>query len=203
MQLNEAIWGNDSNKTPIYTNTNFFYSNKTGASSLGEYRVEYSMNEPIDETVNYWQLADFSMFNSVVYCRRDGNGIPIKTVCRFTSPRSIFLVSSAPTSANMTFNPAQDRNIIWSDAITGTSSYTGTNYKIGAWFNYNDIVAIFKLVCQKIVDNVPTGNNVTLSIYDYYHSSDGNNLPYAENYVIKSIGVGFAVRNTVSEIIQS
>lgn len=192
MELNSTIWGTKAdNAVELGSNRNIYYSNFAGAGSLGEYRIAHGMSDPIDESVNCWQLADFSMFNSVAYCRRDGNNTPILDVISSDKPKSIFL-AIAPAASNMTFNPAQSSNLMWSTDVTN-SIYTGTNYKILPWFNYNDIMSIFQLVTRKFdSDGKPTGSNVSRSIYSYYHDTDTDDLPFTTNWKIIGINVRFA-----------
>lgn len=192
MELNTNIWGSfDDNSVAYNSNTLIYTSNKAGAENLASYRTTYSMSEPIDESINCWQIADFSMFNSVAFCRRDGNNTPILTECRSTKAKSI-LLGNGPTSSNMTFNPTQSSNLMWSSDVSN-SVYTGTGYKIYPWFDYNKIIAIFQLTTRKFnSDGQAIGSNVNRSIYEYYHDNDSDDLPLTTNWKIIALNVRFA-----------
>ena len=107
MELNSTIWGTYAdNAQRISSGTSgdsLYYSDKAGAESLLDYYTMYGHNEPIDESINYWQVADFSSFNRYVYMHLNGNNVFEYTTTKAVKPLSIFLAKAKEISKHHPF----------------------------------------------------------------------------------------------------
>ena len=199
MNLNSEIFGTkDDNAVSLVSGSgagSCYYSNKAGASDIKAYYDTYGHNEPIDESVNYWQIADDSMFNSFCFLRLTGqsNALDIATV-RATKPLSFFLTKVGSTQRNITFDPAANSNTIWENDVYGTSFYSN-NWKIIPWFDYNRILLRPSLTVVKLDENGnPTGSAISTGdkskIYNFFHDNE-NDIPIREQYAILAINLRF------------
>lgn len=198
MDLNENIWGTyDDNAQPIVSGIygdSLYYSDKVGAESLLSYYNEYGHDSPIDESVNYWQIADFSSLNRYVYMHLNGNNVFEYTTTNSKTALSIFLAKSTPNNIDMSFNPTASGNRMWNDFVTGSTGFTN-NHKIFPWFDYNKILLRPSLYVFKLDENgAPTGSLISTGdkskIYNFFHD-DENGAPIREQYVITGVALYF------------
>lgn len=190
MELNTAIWGTPEQQTGqisnISTTYGVFKSSLSMCDTLKHYAENIGKSELIDESVNYWQLSDDSMFNHYVFIRRDGSNNHIYETVKNVKPKSIFLVMRPPVGNNLNFDVSNTSCPIWSNSVSSNLPYN--NYgDIITTFNYNGICARYILNCfKKDSDGNPTGSVTNFSVYDYFNS-DENGTPIKDQYIIIAI----------------
>lgn len=204
MEINTTIWGDDTQRHTFNsddTPSRGLCKYSTVVSTLRDYSTAHSMSDPIDESVNLWQVGDNSDINSCLYLRRDGNDNLIQDICRAPMAHSIMLVAPGYNmSNNSKFNLNSGVNSvcqIWSgDSICNFPYKSGANRNdyIVTDFDYNQIAARFQLFVQKHdSSNNRVGSESQISIYQYWFDTDGNGDSYKDNYYINAMTMQLCV----------
>ena len=195
MNINTEIWGDDTQRhtfnadnTPSRGKCKY----STVISKITDYHAEYDMTEPIDNSVNLWQIGDNSSLNYQTFMRRDGNNNLIVTQCRAPQPHAIMLTAplyNINNNAKFNLNAGTSSTcILWDNDNNCNFPYksaSNTNNYVVTDFDYNAISARYTLFVQKHdSDGVRTGSEIQLSIHQYFFDSDANSLPYKDNYYI-------------------
>lgn len=205
MELNTAIWGDNTHQqaqTSAYSNT---ITISDIIPDLYAWYDEYTIESDIDNSIALWQLNDKSMFNRQLCLRRDNNGLLQKAYTSNVNAKSIWLCvpQTYNTNYNIHFNPAQSNCNLW-DVNTISTFYKNSSAQyrrsIITGFDYNRLQLRVKLTCCKYDSSthVHDASTVTLSIYQYYHDSDSNSLPYKDNYAINRLTIDVCGNNGVS-----
>ena len=199
MELNVDIWGTPEQQTGQISNISsdygVFKSSLATCDTIKHYAENIGKTDLIDESVNYWQISDDSMFNHYVFIRRDGNNRHIYETVKNINPKSIFLVMRPPVGNNLYFDFSNASCPIWNSSVTSNLPYN--NYgDIITTFDYNGICARYLLNCfKKDGDGNPTGAVTSFSVYDYFNS-DENDIPIKDQYIIVAISSDiFAVKS--------
>lgn len=207
MQINTTIWGDDTQRHTFNaddTPSRGLCKYSTVIPTLKDYSTAKTMAEPIDESVNLWQVGDNSDINSCLYLRRDGNDNLVQDICRAPMAHSIMLLAPCYNmSNNSKFNLNAGVNSvcqIWSDdSICNFPYKSGANRNdyVVTDFDYNRIAARYQLFVQKHdSSNNRLGSETQVSIYQYWFDVDGNGDSYKDNYYINAMTVQLCIGTT-------
>lgn len=205
MQLNSAIWGDESHQI---LQSNEFSNHVTVSDVVPDIYTYYNtigMVSPIDNSIALWQLGDESWFNHQLFLRRDGNNVIQKNERTTVNAKSIWLCVPVTfnTNQNIHFNPTQYQCNLW-DADNTSSYYNQPNANLRGiitGFNYNRLVLRHRLCCRlyNSETGVHSGSVRYFSAYDYFNGIDtSDNIPYREKYCVESLTcvVGASKYNT-------
>jgi len=199
MQLNEEIWGTDVQQARQISNYSIgIYSIASTlldtANTIGNYKENHGTSEPIDQSVNYWQLWDKSPFNKLLYIRKDGANNHIYTQVKSTKPKSIFVALRPTQVSDINFDINSQYTHLWEPEIAYPNSRTPyANYgDIITKFNYNQIGARFiPCVYRRDENGYPINGSVPdeyESIYGFFNLEE-NGIPVRDKYIITGLSV--------------
>lgn len=199
MQLNSEIWGTAEQQTRQIGNYNpdiygLATTTLTTADTLGNYKENHGTSEPIDNSVNYWQLWDKSPFNKLLFIRKDGSNNHIYTNVKSIKPKSIFVALKPLGVSDVNFDINSQYTPLWSPDIAYPNSRTpyANSGDIVTKFDYNKIGARFiPCVYRRDENGHPTSGSVPdeyESIYGFFHSEE-NGVPVREKYIITGLSV--------------
>ena len=199
MQLNSEIWGTEEQQTRAVGGWNVdtyevLTTTLTTADTLGHYKEAHGTAEPIDNSVNYWQLWDKSPFNKMLFIRKDGSNNHIYTLVKSIKPKSIFITYRTSTITDVNFDINSQYTHLWEPNIAyPNSSVPYSNYgDIVTKFNYNKIGARFTFdVYLRDENGNPTSGavpNEYKSIYGFFNSVE-DGVPVKDKYIITGLRV--------------
>lgn len=195
MELNTEIWG-DSSHQVLQSNTN---SNHIAVSDIipdiYTYYDTYGMDEPIDNSIALWQIADNSWFNKVLWLRRDSNNVIQKAETTTINAKSLWLCVPVTydTNHNIHFNPSQYQCNLWDPDSTSTYYVQpNTNLRgIVTGFNYNRLQLRVTVRCALFDPDTKehASSGSTISVYDYFHASDPQDRAYKDYYALEAFNI--------------
>lgn len=199
MELNPTIWGTEEQQTRSVGNFNIdtyglASTTVSTASTIGNYKEHYGTAEPIDESINYWQLWDKSPFNHLLFIRKDGGNNHIYTEIKSVKPKSIFVVFKPTQTGDINFDINSQYTHLWEPEIAYPNSRIpyGNNNDIVTKFNYNQLVARFiPVVYHRDENGYPTSGSVNddyESIYGFFNLEE-DGVPVREKYIITGLNV--------------
>ena len=199
MELNPTIWGTDEEQTKViggYAIATYGIAGTTvtTADTLGNYKENHGTSEPIDESINYWQLWDKSPFNHSVFIRKDGANNHIYTEVKSIKPKSIFVTLRPTQVSDINFDINSQYTHLWEPEIAYPNSRIpyGNYGDIVTKFDYNKIGARFiPCVYHRDENGYPVNGSVPdefESIYGYFHGEE-DGVPVSEKYIITGLSV--------------
>ena len=207
MELNTNIWGDDTHQKSQTSGWSDTITISDIIPDLYAWYDAYTIESDIDNSIALWQLNDKSMFNRQLCLRRDNNGLLQKAYTSNVNAKSIWLCvpQTYNTNYNIHFNPTQSNCNLWGvDTISTFYKSSTAQYRrsIITGFDYNRLQLRVKLICCKYDSSthIHDASTVTLSIYQYYHDSDANSLPYKDNYAINRLTIDICGNNGTNTI---